>query len=188
MNGYEAKDSSAVFPGDLIETKVGFSANLTVEGSAILLGPESLSKFGDNFLELEHGAVSVGTSHKFEVRVNCMRVVPVQEQWTQYDVADVNRTLQVSARKDDVNVDRTGGRLNTSKASEASQRASVHEGEQQHYGETEICGAPAGPTEAAAINMKWIEIGAGVGGAAILCAILCRGGSNPKPVMSQSTP
>jgi hypothetical protein len=189
VNGYEAKDSSAVFPGDLIETKVGFSANLTIEGSAVLLGPESLAKFGDNFVQLEHGAVSVGTSRKFEVRVNCMRVVPVLSEWTQYEVADVNRTLQVSARKDDVNVDRETGRAKGTQPDAGQQRASVHEGEQRGYDETQICGAPLAPTQAGAINAKWIEIGAGAGGAAVLCALLCRsGGGPPKQSLSNSAP
>jgi hypothetical protein len=188
VNGYEANDSSAVFPGDLIETKTGFSANLTLEGSTVLLGPESLAKFGDQFIVLEHGAVSVGTSRKFEVRVNCMRVVPVQEVWTQYDVADVNRTVQVAAHKDDVNVDRETGRAKGTVEKGAVQQASVREGEQHGYNETEICGAPLAPTQAGAINTKWIEIGAGIGGAAVICALLCRGGGGNKPSLSQSTP
>ena len=187
VNGYEAKDSSAVFPGDLIETKSGFSANLTVEGSTILLSPQSLAKFGDNFLELEHGTVSVGTARKFQVRVNCMRVVPVLQEWTQYDVADLNRTLQVSAHKDDVNVEREMARAKTTSAKEPEQHASVHEGEQHGYDETEMCGAPPGITSAVnVLSPKWIAIEAGVG-AAVVCALVCRGGNNPKP-MSSSAP
>jgi hypothetical protein len=188
VNGYEAKDSSAVFAGDLIETKAGFSANLTVEGSTVQLGPESVAKFGDNFLQLDHGSVSVGTSRRFQVRVNCMRVVPVLTEWTQYDVADVSRTLQVSARKDDVNVEREGGHARgTAQEKEATQHASVHEGEQRGFSENETCGAPLAPTQAGAFNAKWIEIGAGVGGGIILCAMLCRGGPS-KPSISASTP
>jgi len=187
VNGYEAKDSSAVFPGDLIETKAGFSANLTVEGSTVQLGPESVGKFGDNFIQLDHGSVSVGTSRKFQVRVNCMRVVPVLSDWTQYEVADVSRTLQVSARKDDVNVEREGGHARASQEKEALQHVSVHEGEQRGFSENEICGAPLAPTQAGAINAKWIEIGAGAGGGLILCAMLCRGGPS-KPSMSASAP
>jgi hypothetical protein len=186
VNGYEATDSSAVFAGDLIETKAGFSASLTLEGSSIMLGPGSLGKFGDNFLQLEHGAVSVGTSTKFQVRVNCMHVIPVLNEWTQYEVADVNRTVQVSARKLDVNVEREGHAKGTEEK-EASQHASVHEGEQHGYDENQICGAPLAPTQAGAINAKWIEIGAGIGGAVVICAILCKGGPS-KPNMSQATP
>jgi len=187
VNGYEAKDSSAVFAGDLIETKVGFSANLTVEGSTILLGPESLAKFGDNFIELEHGAVSVGTSKKFEVHIDCMHVVPVLAEWTQYDVGDVNRQIQVAAHKDDVNVQQAG-RAKAAKETETTQRASVHEGEQHNYDQNELCGAPVAPTQAGAINAKWIEIGAGAAGAGILCALLCRGSGGNKNPMSSSSP
>jgi hypothetical protein len=131
--------------------------------------------------------VSVGTSRKFQVRVNCMRVVPVLSDWTQYEVADVSRTLQVSARKDDVNVEREGGHARASQEKEALQHVSVHEGEQRGFSENEICGAPLAPTQAGAINAKWIEIGAGAGGGLILCAMLCRGGPS-KPSMSASAP
>ncbi len=189
VNGYEATDSSAVFAGDLIETKAGFSANLTVEGSTILMGPQSLAKFGDNFVELEHGAVSVGSSTKFEVRIDCMHVVPVLAEWTQYDVTDVNRSVQVAAHKDDVNVQQGARRVKGVKEEATEQRASVHEGEQHNYSQNELCGAPAPPARAGGLDTKWIEIGAGGGGAAILCALLCRGsgGSNKAP-MSNSSP
>jgi hypothetical protein len=43
VNGYEAKDSAAVFAGDLLETRPGFSANLTLEGPAVLIQPESVT-------------------------------------------------------------------------------------------------------------------------------------------------
>jgi hypothetical protein len=187
VNGLEARDGLAIFPGDSIETKVGFSANLTVEGSTILIAPESLAKFGDNFLTLEHGTVSVGTSRKFRVHVNCIRVVPVLAEWTQYGVADLSRTIQVAARKDDVNVERDGVRRKTSKDDQPTESASVHESEQHDYNETDLCGAAAGPIQAAALNMKWIEIGSGAGAAIILCAILCRGGGGKTP-MSASAP
>jgi len=99
VNGYEAKDSSAIFTGDLLETKPGFSASLTLDGSTVLLQPQSVAKLQDNMLVLDHGSVSVTTSRSFKVRVNCLTVVPVSNEWTQYDVADLNRTIQVAARK-----------------------------------------------------------------------------------------
>ena len=146
VNGSEARDSSAGLSGDLIETKTGFSANLSLEGSTVLLRPESVAQFQGDLLELEHGSVSVGTSTSFKVRVNCIRVIPVRNEWTQYEVTDVNRTVQVAARKDDVNVEHEMRGRKPTTPSDASQRASVHEGEQHSYDETEICGAPAGPT------------------------------------------
>lgn len=185
VNGYEARDSSAVFPGDIIETKKGFSGSLSMDGASVILAPESVGKLGANFLELDHGSVSVGTSKRFEVHIDCMRVVPVIAEWTQYEVSDVNRTIQVAARKDDVNVNH-GGTRKTAGTTESEQRASVHEGEQHNYDESELCGAPPAPTQAAGINAKWIAIGgAGVGGA-VLCALLCRGSSSSKPASPSS--
>jgi len=187
INGYEAHDSSAVFPGDVIETKAGSSANLSLDGSTVLIAPESVSKFQGDLLELDHGGVSVVTSKSFKVRVNCMLVVPVLNEWTQYVVTDVNRTVQVAARKLDVNVDHERGRGKESPEPQPSQqRASVHEGEQKSYDESEVCGPGARPTSAwAGISPKWIA--AGAAGAGILIWLLIHGG-NPKTPASPSQP
>ena len=40
------------------------------------------------------------------MHVNCVTTVPVLKEWTQYEVTDVNGSVQVAARKDDVNVER----------------------------------------------------------------------------------
>jgi len=189
LNGYEAHDSSAVFAGDIIETKAGSSANLSIEGTTVLLAPESVSKFQGDLLELDHGGVSVGTSRGFKVRVNCILVVPVLNEWTQYSVTDVSGTVQVAARKLDVNVEHERGRGKETPANPAAQqRASVHEGEQASYDETEVCGAPAGPAGAGqGVNPKWIA--AGAGGAGILIWLLIHNGGNPTtPPVSPASP
>jgi hypothetical protein len=178
VNGYEAHDSSAVFAGDVIETKPGASANLAFDGSTVLLAPESVGKFQIDIFELDHGVVSVVTGKSYKVRVNCIRVIPVQNEWTQYIVSDLNGSVQVSAKKLDVNVEHERGRGKPTPESEPSQRASVREGEQKSYDESEICGAPAGPKNPGnMISPKWIAAGAG-GAGLLLCVLLhCFGGS-----------
>ena len=104
VNGAEVADSTVVFPGDLLETKPGSVANLDVEGSSVLIQPQSVVKFQGNSLSLEHGSVSVGTSTAMSVHVNCIKVEPASNERTQYDVADVSGTVQVAAHKDDVNI------------------------------------------------------------------------------------
>src|SRR5580658_4807658 len=71
VNGYEAKDSSAVFPGDLVETKPGSPANLSLDGSTVLIQPESVARLQGSLLDLDHGSVLVGTSKSFKVKVHC---------------------------------------------------------------------------------------------------------------------
>ena len=186
VNGYEAHDSSAVFPGDVLETKSGSSANLNLEGSTVLIAPESVSKFQGDLLELDHGGVSVVTSKSFKVRVNCILVVPVLNEWTQYFVTDVNRTVQVAARKLDVNVNHERGHgKEAPEAQPSQQQSSVHEGEQKSYDETEVCGPAAAPSSAMhGISPKWIA--AGAAGAGILIWLLIHGGGTTKQVSPAS--
>src|SRR5271165_2540006 len=108
VNGMEVAGSTVVFPGDVLETKPGFVANLDAEGSSVLIQPESVVKFQGNYLSLEHGSVSVGTSTSMSVHVNCIKVEPVSNERTQYDVTDTSGTVHVVAHKNDVNITQTG--------------------------------------------------------------------------------
>ncbi len=181
VNEYEAHDSSSIFSGDLIETKPGFSATLTLDGTEVQIQPQSVLKFQVDFLELDHGSVAVGTSKAFRVKVNCLTVIPVVNEWTQYEVTDVSGTVQVAARKLDVNVRREGGKAKPTLESTVEQKASVKEGQQASYGESETCGAPERPTSPGnGVNPKWIEIGGGVGTGILLCLVVfCHGSKTP---------
>ena len=188
VNGSEARDSLAILPGDLIETKTGFSANLSLDGSTVLIGPESIAKFESDYIELDHGKVLVGTSKVYKVYVNCVRVVPVLAEWTNYEVSDVSRSIDVAAHKDDVNVEHDMAHKKASDV-QGGERASVHEGEQHSFDETGICGAPD-IAKAGGLNTKWIAGGGAGGGALLLCALLCgfSSGGGKKEQVSPSTP
>jgi hypothetical protein len=184
-NGSEARDSVAVSTGDLVETKPGFSATLTLAGSTVLIQPESVVKLQADLLELDHGRVTVTTSTRFKVKVNCLTVVPVSNDWNQYEVTDVTGSIQVAAHKSDVNVEREASHHKASPESAASQGGSVHEGDQHSYNESDLCGAPARtPGAPNGLNPKWIA-GGGIGTGILLWVLLHGGGSNP---LSSSQP
>lgn len=190
VNGYEAKDASAIFAGDLLETKPGFSATLNLDGSSVLIQPESVVKFDGDAVELDHGSVSVETSHSFKVLVHCITAVPVENAWTQYDVTDLNGSVEVSARTKDVNVKWERGKGKSSPDNVGSQpapaqQASVHQGEQRKYDESEVCGVAARPNGMTLPNPKWIA--AGAVGAGILVWIIIQGGGSKTPI-SNSQP
>jgi hypothetical protein len=187
VNGQEIAASTAVFPGDLIETKPGFVANLDAEGSSVLIQAESIVKFQGSFLELEHGSVAVGTSTSMSVHVNCIKVEPVSTERTQYDVADVSGTVQVVAHKNDVNISRGVG-LKKVATDDGSQSATVHEGHDATRDEAVVCGAAMRPEAAGSMNTKWLEIGAGAGGAVLLCILLCKSSTHGPSVISPSAP
>jgi len=179
INGYEATDSAAVFAGDLLETKTGFVANMTLEGTTIQIQQESVAKLQPDVLVLDHGSVAVGTSKSFKVRVNCIIVEPVHSEWTQYDVTDVNGTVQVVAHKNDVRVEFGASRQQASKQEEASHDAVVHEGEQRKYEESAACGAPPRIPGGSSLSPKWIAAGGAAAGGVFLCVLLCGGSKSP---------
>jgi hypothetical protein len=186
VNGYEAKDSSAVFPGDVVETKPESPATLNLDGTTVLIQPESVAKLQTNLLELDHGGVAVGTSKSFKVKVKCLTVTPVSNDWTQYEVSNVNGNIQVAARKNDVNVERETDGKKPLPATESSHGTTVHEGEQKSFNQSELCGAPA-PIKGTnmSLNPKWVAAGA-AGTGVILCVLLCHGGPSKTPLSSSS--
>jgi hypothetical protein len=183
VNGSEARDSAAVFPDDLIETKPGASADLSIDGSTVLIAPETVAKFEGDYIELDHGGVSVATSRSFRVHIKCMKVIPVDNDWTQYVVTDLNGTVVVTARKKDVNVEHEGiGRDKAAKeaAEKVLQHASVLEGQQKNYDESEVCGAAAPTGASSMLSPKWIA--AGAAGAGILIWLLIHGSGGKSPI------
>jgi hypothetical protein len=179
VNGFEIAGTTVVFPGDVLETKAGAVANLDAEGSAVLIQPESVVKFQGTFLGLEHGSVSVGTSTAMSVHVNCIKVEPISNERTQYDVGDVNGTVQVAAHKNDVNITQGGALHKATPDNNSSQSATVHEGQQASRDESTACGAAMPPQSPGnPINAKALEIGGGAAlGGIVLCVLLCRGPS-----------
>jgi hypothetical protein len=177
VNGTEVADSTAIFPGDVLETKPGFVANLDAEGSSVLIQPESIVKFQANSLNLEHGSVSVGTSTRMSVHANCIKIEPVSNERTQFEVADLSGIVQVAAKKNDVNITQSIPVKKAAPDSNSPASATVHEGQQAARDEATACGAaprPGGPLNG--LNAKWIEIGAAAGGGVLaLCLLLCKG-------------
>jgi hypothetical protein len=189
VNGSEVPDSTAVFPGDLLETKPGSVANLNADGSSIVIQPESVIRFNGDSLTLEHGSVLTVTSNSFSVYVDCLKVVPVANVWTQYEVAHLNGNAHVDAHKNDVNIEQGASLRKRSSPGSSSQSSTVHEGEQADRDTSNLCGVAARiPTGAGSgLSSKWIEIGAGAGGGIlILCLLICRG--NPHNNISETSP
>ena len=188
VNGTEVADATAVFAGDLLETKPGFVANLEIAGSSVLIQGESIVKFQGEYLVLEHGSVAVGTSTLMKVHVNCLVVEPLTNDRTQYDVTDVSGKVDVVAHKNDVNIKPEGGALRESSSKgNVTQSATVHEGQQATRDESSACGAASRPLGAGSgVNTKWIEVGAGTGGGIlVLCLLLCKGKSSSDVSPSQ---
>ncbi len=178
LNGKSVPRSSAVFPGDLIQTQPESLATLDADGSGVVVLQDSLVKFEGNAVSLEHGGVSVATSKGMVAIARDITVTPASNTWTEFELADSNGTVQVVAGRGDVNVNCGKGVANLS------------EGEQATPDESGNCkkrrkgGAPM-PRRGPILLNPYVLAGGVILGAAIVCLLLC---DTSKPFLSQWKP
>jgi hypothetical protein len=177
LNGSPAPISAAIFPQDTIQTQKDSTAKIDVEGSTVTLQPETTILFEPDEIALDHGSVELVTSREMRVRVNCITVIPAAQEWTRYDVTEVNGKVTVAAFQNDVKIHSRGAAVRRSKQRESSDTI-VHQGEQ--ITREEGCGAAAKPADTVAadgafLNHPWVvATAAGVVGV-LTCWALCRG-------------
>jgi hypothetical protein len=177
LNGNPAPNSSAIFPHDVVQTQKENKAKIDADGSTATVQPDTIVQFEGEQLVLDHGSLQVNTSRAMSVRVNCMTVIPLTQEWTRYDVIDVDGKMQVIAHENDVRIHYQGVAARRSKAAGFAD-VTVRQGEQATR--EERCGAAAKPAEVvnakgAILNSVWAK-GAGLTAIGILtCWALCRG-------------
>lgn len=139
----------------------------------MLIQGESIIRFQGGYLILDHGSVSVGTSTSMSVHVNCIKIEPLSNDRTQYDVTDVSGKVEVAARKKDVSIRHDAALHKPSVENASSQSGVVHEGQEATRDESAVCGAASPETASHALNTKWLEIGGGGGGERCFSAFFC---------------
>jgi hypothetical protein len=118
LNGSSVPKTSAVFPGDLVQTKPDSVANINAAGSNVIILSDSLVKFEGTAVSIEHGSVTVATSKGMTTRAGEVTVSPASNALTEFDVSDLNGTVQILARKGDLSI------------SDGSQTSTLAQGEQ----------------------------------------------------------
>jgi hypothetical protein len=105
VNGaHVPRSSSAIFFGDLLQTRSDAIANINEPGSSITVLADSLVHFERTALDIEHGGVTVSTSRGIGAVAGDVSVTPASSNWTEFNVTDVNGTVRIAARKGDLNV------------------------------------------------------------------------------------
>ena len=109
LNGNSIARSAAIFSGDLVQTQADSVANINAPGSSVLVLNESLVQYEGSTLKLEHGGVTISTSKLLATRAGDVTVAPSASVWTEFEVRDVDGTVQIAARKGDLTIsDATG--------------------------------------------------------------------------------
>jgi hypothetical protein len=160
LNGSTVPRTSAVFPGDLVQTKPNSVANINAPGSSVIILSDSLVKFEGSAVSIEHGGVTVATSQGMTTRAGAVTVSPASNALTEFEVTDLNGTVQIVARKGDVSV------------SDGSQTSTLAQGEQTTRDETQSDQNKkkkrrGGAAEAAGGGVLDSPVAIGVGAAAV---------------------
>jgi len=109
LNGIHVPKTSAIFAGDLVQTRSDSAANIHAPGSSITILGDSLVQFEGDMLKLEHGGLSVSTSKSVAAMAGDVRIAPASNAWTEFNVADTNGTVHIAARKGNLTItDDTG--------------------------------------------------------------------------------
>jgi hypothetical protein len=109
LNGTNIPRSSALFPGDLVQTTKDSVANINATGSTVLVLNESLVQYEGSSVLLEHGGVTVSTSKLLATRAGSLTVLPAAGVWTEFEVRDVDGTIRIVARKGDLTISDDAG-------------------------------------------------------------------------------
>jgi len=104
VNGSHVPNSSAIFSGDLVQTRSDSAASINASGSSITVLADSLVQFEGASLKLEHGGLAISTSKGVAATAGDVVVAPASGAWTEFNMTDVNGTVRISAHKGDLNV------------------------------------------------------------------------------------
>jgi len=120
LNGSHVPNSSAIFAGDLVQTRADGAANIHAPGSSITVLGDSLVQFEGVSLKVEHGGVTVSTSKGVATTAGDVRVAPASNAWTEFNVTDVDGTVRIAARKGDLTVTDDSGTVTLAQGQETT--------------------------------------------------------------------
>jgi hypothetical protein len=144
LNGNSIARSSAIFSGDLVETSADSAANINASGSIVLVRNDSLVQYQSNVVKLEHGGVTISTSKALATRAGNVTVSPAASVWTEFEVRDVDGTVQIAARKGDVTIsDDTGTTATLAQGQETTRDDSQSQGDKKKKKKRKGGAAPA---------------------------------------------
>jgi hypothetical protein len=166
INGaHVPRSSSAIFSGDLVQTRSDSIANINESGSTITVLSDSLVKFESASLEIEHGGVRVSTSKGVATTAGDVKVIPASNTWTEFNVTDVDGTVRIAARKGDLTISDGKGTMTLAQGQETTRDESSDTEQQGKKKNKRRSGAASPAASGGALSSPYAI---GIGGAAII--------------------
>jgi len=140
VNGGTVTDSTAVFPGDLVQTKSNSMANINASGSNVMVLSDSLVTFNGSGVSIDHGSVSVKTSRGLRTTAEDLTVAPVSTSSTEFDVSNAGGKVKIMALKGDVSISDDSGMTTLSQGQQTTRDASVTKKKRRNGGAAPAAG------------------------------------------------
>jgi hypothetical protein len=183
LNGSHVPNSSAIFAGDLVQTRSDSAANIHAPGSSITVLGDSLVQFEGASLKVEHGGVSVSTSKGVATTAGDVRVAPVSNAWTEFNVTDVDGTVRIAARKGDLTITDDDGTVTLPQGQETTRNEQSDQSDKKKKEKKRAAGAV--PAAGGGVLNSPIAIGVGAAAVGGLTIWVLTRSSNP---VSPATP
>jgi|SRR5579863_6494960 hypothetical protein len=114
VNGsHVPRASSAIFSGDLLQTRSDSVANINEAGSTITILSDSLVQFEGSSVKIEHGGVTVATSKGMATSAGDWKISPAASSWTEFNVSDLDGTVKIVATKGSLLISSDGEQTTT---------------------------------------------------------------------------
>jgi len=104
LNGASVQQSSAIFPGDLLQTSSSSALKIRSSGSSVTVLSDSLVKFEEGAVAVEHGTVRLATSKTMIARAGIVTATPASSGWTEFEFSDTDGTVHIVALKGDLRI------------------------------------------------------------------------------------
>jgi len=162
LNGNSITRSSAVFSGDLVQTRVDSVANINAMGSSVLVLNDSLIQYEGSSVKLEHGGITISTSKSMVTRAGDVTVSPSASSWTEFEVRDVDGRVQIAARKGDLTISDDTGTTTLAQGQETTRDESQPQKNKKKR-KTGVAPAAAPGAAGAILDSPWaVGIGGGI--------------------------
>jgi len=162
------RPSSAIFSGDLLQTRSDSVANINEPGSSITVLADSLVRFEPSAVTIEHGSVTIATSKGVGTTAGDVKIMPASTAWTEFHVVDVDGTVKISARKGDLTVNDGKETFTLAQGQEASRDESTQDTDQQGKKKRKRGAGVPGATPGATGGILNSPYAIGIGGAAAI--------------------
>ncbi len=124
LNGVAVEQSSAIFPGDLVQTSPSSALKIRSTGSSVTVLPDSLVNFEGGGVGVGHGGVKLATSKSMFARAGIVTATPASSAWTEFELTDVDGTVQIVAIKGDLQISDGSQTTTLSQGQQATQTVS----------------------------------------------------------------